>query len=696
MLKTVGWKKVFIAMAVAIGIAMPIMSLDAGNSGDEDGWNYPQSLHLYEYYASWGKDTSYINSMKLEYSGWAFDTATMFVIKALNIDDYMTARHVMNALMGALLMLFVGLFARLVGGWRAGCFALLLIFFSPQIVGQSLNNPKDIPFAACMMGAIYYIAKFIKEYPHSTFKTSIKLGVMIGATVGIRPGGFLLVPYFGLFVMLYYMIANKPKSYFSPDNVVVIKKILLRAVIALGVMTVVMLILWPYALRDPLHNITSSFKTASKFPSILRQMYEGKMIWSDQFPWYYTLKSICITTPIAVLIGVIVQLFVARKQKNGYFWTFILLFCFAFPLFWLVYSNANVYGGWRHSTFAYPTLAIAAGLGFSALVDMAKNKYVKIVLTALPFLLLLNPIIFTVKNHPYEYTYFNRFVGGIKGAYGNYEMDYYFHSTREMSEWIKKDVQQNGIPDSTRKTRIVAWHPASVQYFFRHDTADFSVNFSRFYERGFNDWDYGVFTITGMIPELLKNKRAFPPKNTVYQVKVDGVPIGIVLKREDKSDYYGHRAMKEGRFDEAVAYLKQALACDAYNEQALEDLITIYPQTGMPDSALALAQRWVAFNKGNTTALNQLANLYYAQGKYSNAILVAGSILKYNSRDISGLWISAHAYAEQGQLDNALRMLQKLLTIRSNYTPAYEFMAELFERAGDKKQAQEIRNAINN
>jgi tetratricopeptide (TPR) repeat protein len=197
-----------------------------------------------------------------------------------------------------------------------------------------------------------------------------------------------------------------------------------------------------------------------------------------------------------------------------------------------------------------------------------------------------------------------------------------------------------------------------------------------------------------MIPELLKNKRVFPPKNTVYQVKVDGVPIGIVLKREDKSDYYGHQAMLQNNAAEALAQLNKALQYDPYNEQALEDLITIYPQIGMPDSALALAQRWVTFNRGNTTALNQLANLYYARGDYSNALLAANSIIKYNSRDISGLWIAAHVYAEQNKFDNAIRTLQRLLGIRGDYTPAYEFMAEIFERAGDKRQAQQIRDAI--
>ena len=32
-------------------------------------------------------------------------------------------------------------------------------------------------------------------------------------------------------------------------------------------------------------------------------------------------------------------------------------------------------------------------------------------------------------NHPYEYIYYNQLVGGLNGAYGNYETDYYYVSS---------------------------------------------------------------------------------------------------------------------------------------------------------------------------------------------------------------------------------------------------------------------------
>ena len=708
------WKWVFMGLAAAIFLALPLMSIDAGNSGDEDGWQHPQSEHLYQYYTSFGKDTSYINSMQLEYSGYAFDAATMFVIKALKADDYMAVRHVMNALMGALLMLFVGLFAKLIGGWRAGCIALLLIFVSPQVLGHSFNNPKDIPFAAFFMGAIYYIAWFIKEYPNPTWKTAVKLGLMIGGTIGIRPGGFLLVPYFGLFVMAYYLIVNEPKKYFSKTNILVIKKILTKAFVALVTMVVIMFILWPYAWRDPIQNIPSSFKIASHFIVSLRQLYEGSMIWSDASPWYYTLKYILITSPIAIFMGTIVYLFTVRKFEKGYFWLFVLLFSFAFPIFWMVYSKANVYGGWRHSLFAYPPLVIAAGLGFNSLVILFKNKYLKIAAIALPFVLLIMPMIHIIKNHPYQYVYFNKLAGGIEKAYGNYELDYYYHSTREATEWVIANAQKSGL-ETSDKIIVSSWHTPSVGYFLRNDTAKFLNGFSRWGERANNDWDYAIFVVTGMPPEQIKSKH-FPPKNTVHTITVDGNPICIILKREDKSDLIGYQYKSENQIDSAIYYFNKALDLDPYNEVVMINLMETYFQTGNLDTAKLYIDRVLDFLPNHETVNSYLAHYYLATDKPDEALSVLQKLIKINFKNSQAYRLASNIYLQRNDLKSAEKMLEKLIDIdqldnqiakqlveiykfqglnneAAAYKKLYTVIANSLEKRGKEKEAEEYRSA---
>ncbi|GHT40445.1 hypothetical protein AGMMS49965_08720 [Bacteroidia bacterium] len=685
------WKWVFIAIAAVIFVAMPLMSLDAGNSRDEEGYQFPQGLRLYDYYTSFGENTDCLNQEGLSYSGYAFDTLTAFVVKMFNIDDYMTARHVCFALAGAFLMLFVGRLAKLLGGWRAGSLALLLIFFSPYIVGHSFNNSKDIPFAAFAIAAIYYIARFIKEYPKPTLKTSLKMGVMMGAAIGIRPGGFLFFAYFGLFVLVYYLMVNKPKQYFSKENRIVLKKIFVQATVVLGTMLVVMFILWPFALHDPLHNIVASFKLASNFNlGSFSQVFEGKLIFSQDLPWYYSIKSICITTPIVVLMGGGIQLFAARRQSQGYFWTFVLLFCFAFPLLWIAYTKAIVYGGQRHVTFVYPMLVVAAALGFNTLVNWAKNKKVKIALTLLPVVLLLDPILFTIRNHPYEVGYFNQFVGGVKGAYGNYDLHDLDGSKREAAEWILADVAKNGAPDKTRKTLVATWHTSD--YYFRKDTDNFSLNYVRWERRNTTDWDYALYFVAGS-HHLRRSKESYPPKNTVHQVMVDGVPVALVLKREDRSSYYGHQALEQGNLDEAQTQLLKALEYDAYDESAFGNLVDLYTRTGHYEPAMSLVEQWQSFAKDDLNALDCLGILYYYKEDFANALQTANTLTKLYPHHINGLWLAANVYAQQDNFGEAWRILNEIIT-RQNHKPAYELMLKIAIQIGDENAAQQINERL--
>ncbi|MDR2937395.1 MAG: phospholipid carrier-dependent glycosyltransferase [Prevotellaceae bacterium] len=696
-------RAIFIALSALTLLAAVLLSKDAGMSGDEH-YHLGHAQDVVNFYTSFGKDSTAVHpnpkngQNNLHMYGQLPDNIAYLIYNSFGINDIMQVRHAVASVFGWLAIFFAALLAfRITGRWRAAIFTLCLFFLSPRFFGQSFNNLKDPPFAAMLMMGTYYLLYFFQTFPKPPKRVIAMLALSIGLALAVRVGGLLLIAYFGLFGLIYW-VPQWWQSRKSPSKKKTVMQLFKRlflyglAISAAGFF--VGMLLWPYALVNPKH-VFEIFADMSKWGYVLRHLFEGKMIWSDSNPWYYLPRYIAYTVPVVALMGAAIYPFVGGLKKSNIFNTFIVYFAFIFPVFWIIYTGANVYGGWRHAMFMYPPMVVAAGLGVDAIIEKAKSKHFKIAFTLLFFVLLINPFMYVVKNHPYEYLYFNQLAGGIKGAYGNYEMDYYYHSTREASEWILADVRKNGAPDSTRKTKVTSWHPASVNYFFRKDTADFSVGFVRWNERGNSDWDYAIFTITGMNAELLKNKKAFPPKNTAYQIKVDGVPICIVLKREEKSDFLGHRAMQQGNIGEAIPLLKKALDYDAYNEQSLNDLIAIYQHLGALDSAQMLAQRWVAFNRGNTTALNQLANIYLKKGDYSSAAVTANAIAKYNSRDISGLWVIAQAQAQQGQLNDALRTLQQLLRTRGDFKPAYQLMAQIYDRSGNRQRAQEIMTAVN-
>ena len=675
------WKLAFWITAAVIIVALPIMSLDAGNSGDEDTWQFPHAQRVYNFYATFGADTTYRTVPEMNPYGMWFEVLGVAIIKAFNIDNPHTVRHIMNALMGVLAILFAGLFAKNCASWRAGTIVMVLLFLSPRFLGHSFNNPKDIPFAAMFMIAVYYIHKFISEYPKFSIKTCIKLAVVLGLAVSIRVGGLLLYAYFAMFVGCLYLYINKPKDYFSQANLKIVKRVLIYFLCIVVGAHLITIITWPFIMPSPIGNTIKAFVDLSHYHVSIRQNFEGVMQWSDLLPWYYTPKFILITIPVAVIIGMLIYPFVGGWKKANRFNTFIIYFAFIFPVFWIVYSGANVYGGWRHSLFIYPFMAIAAGLGFNALIDFGKRNYQKILLTILPFVLLIPPAVFIIKSHPYQYVYFNRIVGGVQGAFGNYELDYYYHSTREASEWVIQNAQKTGL-ETSNKIKVVTWHMASVQYFFRHHTDRFEVGFSRWAERGNNDWDYAIFTVTGMSPDMLKSDM-FPPANTVHQIKVSGVPIAIILKRTDKSDYFGNKLKNQGQLDSALILLQKSLAIVPSGESTLLNLAEIYLNKGQLDLAIIYLDKLLAFDPKNETGNYFKAWALRAQNRLDEAQRYLQTIINHNPKNDIAPWFSAQIFAQQGNLILMERMIERALIANANrQEEAFNLLRQVYQRMG--------------
>ena len=601
------WFWAFAGVAGILLIAMPLLSLDAGNSGDEDKYHVPHGNHVLQFFETGGKDTTCLSYENMKYYSSSFDVVIAFVNRLFHVDNIHSTRHIANALFGWLAILFAGLTAFRTGGWRAGVMAMTILFLSPRFLGHAYNNPKDGPFAAAIMMGCYFLLRFFQQYPSTSKKHIILLTLSIALAISIRVGGWILFGYFGVFgiaylLQQYFSRRSKPTaSNKQPQKRLHALLPLLRSLLlyAGGICLVAYflgLVLWPFALLSPFAHPWEAFKEMSAFSFAMRQIFEGHFIPSNIFPWYYTPKYILLTIPLATLPGILLYPIIGGLKKKNRFATFAIYFTFLFPVCWIVYTNANVYGGWRHALFAYPPMAIAAGLGFNALAEKMKNKQLKLAFIALPFVLLAEPAIHMIRNHPYEYVYFNPLAGGINHVYGNYEMDYYYHSTREAAEWIRLHADKTGL-ETGEKIIVGSWHPASVAYFLRHDTARFQTTFTRWRERSSEDWDYAVFPITGMAPQIIKSAQ-FPPSNTVHTIQVDGKPICLILRRNDKSAHQAAllyekakdtQLAAEERIDfylQAMAKYKQALDADPYDEFALNDLCAIYLIGQVTDSAL--------------------------------------------------------------------------------------------------------------
>ena len=683
---------VFYLLALLALVLMICGSFDAGMSGDEEIHN-TQAAHVYDYYATFGKDSTaavVTSQYNLPLYGQVVDNFAYALSQWFGIDDVMQARHTVNTICGWLAILFTSLIAYRIAGkkYLPAILTFILFVFSPRFLGHSFNDLKDVNLVTFMAMGLFYITVFLQDFPKVKVSTMIMLAISIGLAMAVRVGGLILIPYLGLFGLLRFWQLSRQKAFAKGTA----GKEFWRLV-KYGFLTslggyVLCVLLWPYAMKAPIEHVFGSLTSMNAFAISIRQLFEGSMQMSSVLPWYYTPKFIFMTIPVAVMVGALVDL-VTGWTKERWFWTLFLLFCFVFPVVWIVITKANVYGGWRHSMFCYPTLVALAGLGFYSLYERFRKPVLRWGLgVGLPIVLLLGPIRHVFANHPYEYVYFNELSGGIENAYGRYEMDYYYHSTREGTEWVMAHADTSGLAPG-EKIKIATWHPSSVAYYVKQDdTTHFRCVFSRIYQMGNNDWDYAVFTITGMNPEWIKNKEVFPPKNTVHTVDVDGVPICIVLKREDKSDLYGYQAMKAGKIDSAKMFYRKAYAYNPDNEQVLENMANIYLDERKPDSAVFYAARWVDNVPSNATALSLLANAYMMKGDVSGALGVTTQMKKYMPDDINGYWIAANCYLQQHNLQMALNELQALVNIRP-IPQAFKLMAQIYQAAGQVQAAQQ-------
>lgn len=733
------WFWAFIVIAVGLFFAMPAMSRSAGNSGDEDGFQIPQGENVLNYYSSDKQDTACMTFQNLKYYGCSFDVVTAWWNQTFHVDDIATTRHAANALCGWIVVLFVGLIAWRIGGWRAGVLAMVLMFLSPRFLGHSFNNPKDIPFAAGVTMAIYYMLMFFRQAPRVKWSTMAMLAVSIAFAISIRVGGLILFGYLGLWGLAWIVCRTQCRrsdlnaqlrrgqaktGFFAAIEGNMVWTTILWAIVISLAGFLLSLLLWPYAAQAPFKHTMESYQAMSQFAIAIRQIYEGQMMWSDALPWYYTPKFIFTTIPVAVILGWIAYSFTgawstaypdgtapaatatpatdkaakavkkAEDRRGGIIFrnnrleSFMLYFVFLFPVIWIVYTKANVYGGWRHSLFAYPPMVATAALGFNGFIHLFEktnapkwHRLAKGAATLLPFLLLIGPCCHIVRNHPYEYVYFNKLGGGTKNAFAKYEMDYYYHSGREGAEWVLANAKPSPLQTGS-KIVVGSWHVNSLSYFLRNDTNKFKPRFVRWYTRGDYDWDYAVFTLTGIDPAYLTNSKVFPPKDMVHEIEVDGVPIAVVLKRTDKSDYYGAKLKEKGQLDSALAMFHKALKVNSYNESALINMAEIFLQKNQPDSALWACQRYFEFEPNNDNANYFAAYAHLQKGDAEGAIALCQNILSHNYKYGMAYQLIASIYAQQGNLMAAEQAIQQAMDSDQASKPLMQLYVQIKQAQG--------------
>ncbi len=616
--QSVNFRLIFLFLSLLFMLLMLFMSKDAGISGDEEK-HHLQAIKVYNYYKTFGKDTSAIfniNSIDpMQYNGQSFDNINYLVEKIFHIDNIYEMRHFINSLIGWLIILFSGLIAKELIGWGGGVAVMFFLFITPFFLGHSFNNNKDIPITLGFILSLYYIIKYFQQFPNVKIKTIFLLCVSIALAISIRIAGLIVV----LYLCIYTIIFIFNYRFFKKNNGSYFWKLFIQLFGIIILAYILGIITWPFLLIHPIDNLLVIIKSMNKFPILLSQIFDGKIIWSDQIPWYYLLKYIFISVPIIILAGFSFFLILIFKifNKKNWFEIFLIFFSCIFPILFSTLYNNSDYGGLRHYLFMFPSMVICAVIGYFEIFKLLKNKliYTYALLIFIIFFS-IKPIIHIIRNHPLEYVYYNEFVGGVNGAYTNYEMDYFLNSPHIASTWLLNQIKENKIK---KESKIIIASNGSLGYYFRHDTSTIKTIYCNYNTRCSLDWDYLVFCNLYIDPFSLRNKY-YLFANTIFQIKVDSVPVCIIVKRIQKFDLLAFKYEQLKDFANALKNYKKALDIEPKSLDILVNYISCY----ISDSDYAEAQNLINYTlnlyPNNPDALYDMGIIYMCKNKINAAI----------------------------------------------------------------------------
>ena len=394
--------------------------------------------------------------------GVIFDLPMAFIEKELFIEDskiYFILRHLFNFLIFFISSIFFYFLLKKRFSNNLSLIGLLFLILSPRIFAESFYNIKDIVFLSFFIISLFFAINFLDKpsYKNIFFSSLTCSFVMATKVIGIIVP-FIILVFFSLKIM---------------DNKKHLKINILKIIIFFTLLIIFTIIFWPYLWNDPFTNFFHALKTFSSHPWTGAIFYLGDYVSALNLPWHYPIVWILITIPIIYLLlfllGSILILkrlsmrFInlSPKKKFNDLWMgnrermdVIFFLIFYFTLFLVIELNSTLYNGWRHLYFIYPCIIFISIRGLEYLLKTFFSKYLLIII----FCFLINTGFWIVKNHPYQFVYFNPIFKSL--TKNNFDLDYWGISNRSVLEQIfdinkKKDfkvatISYTNLNDSLR------------------------------------------------------------------------------------------------------------------------------------------------------------------------------------------------------------------------------------------------------
>jgi tetratricopeptide (TPR) repeat protein len=302
----------------------------------------------------------------------------------------------------------------------------------------------------------------------------------------------------------------------------------------------------------------------------------------------------------------------------------------------------------------------------------------------------IHPLAHILKNHPLEYIYFNELLSAEK-AYGRFENDYYMNSLKQGAEWlIENELNEQKKADGSKYTISTN---GSVTYYLRNESDYAKPLYTRYYDRGQKDWDYGVFFCNYIHPHQLKNG-LWPPAGTIETIDVNGIPVCAIVKRETRDDFLALQMIDRGDLQYGIPALEKVNREYPTNEFVKLRLAEAYLRTRQFGKVHPVMDECLEIYPEYDKALNLKGIAYMESGDYHNARTIFLQIIRINYRFAAAYHNIGLLYARQQPPDIAMAVSYFQQSIKANgrYKPSYVALASIYRQQGRTAEAQRMEN----
>lgn len=452
---------------------------------------------LYKYFASGLTSQRVFSFVNLYYYGGGFDLVAAAIAKLIPVDVF-DIRRFLGGLVGVVGFLIVWRTGRRIGGPVCGLAAVCLLLICPLYYGHIFMNAKDAPFAVAVAALIYTMVRALDEYPTPSWRTVTLFGISLGLAVGTRVLGVIAIAYAGLALMLLLAVEWRRLGFGTATR---------RLLACLGLMALglplaylVLGLVWPWAVVEPDNPLRALSYYSHFWEKPWKELYEGRPILVPNMPRTYVPTLFAIQMPelflglsVAGAAGALVSALFGKGSAIRRAQFMLVLAAALFPVLLTVVERPVMYNGIRHFVFVTPAFALLGGLAAAWAWTWLERQHRAVRVSAATVFVagLALPAVELAQLHPYQYTYYNHLVGGVRGADDKFMLDYwglaFKQAAAELDEYV--DEHRRQLPQG-RKFRVAVCGPhraAAVELGPRYETtydttgADFALMLGEFY-----------------------------------------------------------------------------------------------------------------------------------------------------------------------------------------------------------------------